>query len=1634
MRKCGGGTSGRSHLCATNLTMTHASRNRMLLTLALFVMLWICDARATSYFVDNATQFNALTDKSGASFATLNAGDRVYLKGGTTWGGIVATITGAMTDAQAQTDPAIVYACDTNYNPVAGGVVIGGVSQVTLAGTGIAFAGVTFGPASGMKQVGAYSDYSPSDANAYLIAMAALSRYMTVSHIQFDHCGTTCTSVNDHSGPWINVSGYHHTIQHCDFQGRDFNTNDINVIDNGYSRTSIHGPTIIFSKDTTDTVDWGFHAVRYNYFGQRLVPDSGDARLYAPADGTVASSMTNGWETMRIGVGALSIYNFNVTVEYNAFYHSIMAVDGQVNENTGEPEMISSKSIQNTIRYNTFLNNYGHVSLRQGDYSVVQGNCFLAGGAYDSGGNVVFTEPLNPRMGGVRVFGFGHTVSNNYFYNISGNSGASFALIVGNGTTSTGTLGSLANTDNGTTTYETANYSQIFNNTFINCNTLTLGNSQYGTNEPYGTQFCNNLIYYGANISGGGITADVVDALSNHGGQAQGNYVFSATAVQLGSASVMLGANNTITSSADPLMTDLFNVLTVPSSNSPLIGTAQTLLAINDTSTTGPSYNLAGNVATQGGIDVRGLARPATGRDIGDFQRSALGAAVRPLLRSEVGIVAATLPNYPVVAESFPGNTRTTQNPPASLTWFCSGVSGNNTPVANGGITLTSNNATRQAVAYFPTQNLNVGDALTLSFNFTVTAPLDAANGLRAGVLLSGATRITSDANANPANYAGTGYGSFINPAPTAPETPVVVAKRGGSDAILTTPVNTPWAVNGTGGVVQSLVAGTSYTATITIRRTGVSQVVTTASYSGGTLTPVSVTATDSAAVITSFDTVALGVGSTAVGSIAYSGVTITKSTPLTGASGSASAVVNHTVNFNLKSLVTSTAGPFVPLTYTVSSPVNGTVSLLSDGVTAQFTPNSNYTGAASFAYSVTDGTNATASSVALNFGSKLAASVILGSLAQTYDGNAKPASYSTNPAALTVNLTYDDGSGATATAPTNAGSYAVTGIINDATYAGIATAMLVISKATASATLGSLAQNYDGTAKTPTVTTVPANLGVVLTYDSGSGPTTTAPSAIGSYTVAATINNVNYSGSTTATLVILPAAASVIFPSNLLYAFDGYPKAVTPTTSPAGLALSVTYNGSTGAPSAIGSYNMIGTITGPNYFGSATATLVIQDPSTPVSSTGMTTWVCPANAAAIQIECWGGGGAGGSAQRTGSSGSVQYGGGGAGGAYVKLVSMSVVPGTTYYLNVGAGGVNNSAVTGTTVAGGDSWFNTVNTPSSTIIAKGGAGGASAIGTTSTTRYGTGGTGSATASAGDVTFAGGSGATATGSGAGGGGSGAGSAAIGASTATNVGATAPTGGGTGGTGTVNNSVSGTSGSQPGGGGGGARDSSNVTIAGGAGGAGKVVITVNKFIAPVVLGNLQQTFDGTPKVVTATTTPTNLGITITYNGSATAPTAAGSYTVVATVADAIYTGSSSGTLVIAAPITSWRQLYFGTTATVGSAADSADPDGDGLTNLQEYTFGTNPSSANTAALLSATRSGANITLTFTALQATGSGYAGLTRHYAIESTTDITTSASWSAVAGYADIVVSNQTLTATVAAAGARSFFRLKAWLQ
>jgi hypothetical protein len=96
-----------------------------------------------------------------------------------------------------------------------------------------------------------------------------------------------------------------------------------------------------------------------------------------------------------------------------------------------------------------------------------------------------------------------------------------------------------------------------------------------------------------------------------------------------------------------------------------------------------------------------------------------------------------------------------------------------------------------------------------------------------------------------------------------------------------------------------------------------------------------------------------------------------------------------------------------------------------------------------------------------------------------------------------------------------------------------------------------------------------------------------------------------------------------------------------------------------------------------------------------------------------------------------------------------------------------------------------------------------------------------------------------------------------------------------------------------------------------------------TISKATAGITLDNLAQSYDGTPKSATATTNPAGLGVTLTYSQSnvpVTSPTDAGSYDVTAIVNDANYEGSASGTLVInkATPTINWNNpadVIYGT-----------------------------------------------------------------------------------------------------------------------
>jgi hypothetical protein len=94
-------------------------------------------------------------------------------------------------------------------------------------------------------------------------------------------------------------------------------------------------------------------------------------------------------------------------------------------------------------------------------------------------------------------------------------------------------------------------------------------------------------------------------------------------------------------------------------------------------------------------------------------------------------------------------------------------------------------------------------------------------------------------------------------------------------------------------------------------------------------------------------------------------------------------------------------------------------------------------------------------------------------------------------------------------------------------------------------------------------------------------------------YTVTAIYSgDSTYMGSTN-TLTVSHAVAGVTL-GNLNQTFDGTAKSATAITTPAGLTVIFTYNGSTSAPTNVGTYQVIGTVSDPVYVGSATNNLVI--------------------------------------------------------------------------------------------------------------------------------------------------------------------------------------------------------------------------------------------------------------------------------------------------------------------------------------------------------------------------------------------------------------------------------------------------------
>ena len=222
---------------------------------------------------------------------------------------------------------------------------------------------------------------------------------------------------------------------------------------------------------------------------------------------------------------------------------------------------------------------------------------------------------------------------------------------------------------------------------------------------------------------------------------------------------------------------------------------------------------------------------------------------------------------------------------------------------------------------------------------------------------------------------------------------------------------------------------------------------------------------------------------------------------------------------------------------------------------------------------------------------------VTLSNLSQTYTGSALSATaIATVPtgsltAGYTITVLYNG----SATAPTNAGTYAVTASLNDSSWSGSATGSLVIAQANATIGFTNTTLNYTGSQLRPTATTTPSGQTVSLTFDGSA----TAPTNAGTYTVAASVNTQNYLGSGSTSFTISPIV----------------PTAPTITSVTAGdktLTINFTLNSNGGSAITNVTYSLdgtnycsLGTTTSPatvSTFGAGCTTALVNGQSYPVT------------------------------------------------------------------------------------------------------------------------------------------------------------------------------------------------------------------------------------------------------------------------------------------------------------------------------------------------------------------------------------------------------------------------------------------------
>lgn len=306
----------------------------------------------------------------------------------------------------------------TSRNPIVimpqvpGGVVLTGHSSLQLSGEHLVLRGFHFknGFAPG-KAVITFRSEDKMLANHCRITEVVIERYNPGDR-----------SKNDN---WVVIYGKHNRVDHCTF------INKLNL-----------GPVLVVTLDDLNSRE-NYHRIDSNYFKGRM-----------PLG-------TNGGEAIRVGVSQHSRSASRTSITHNYFERC-----------NGEAEIISVKSGENRIGFNTFFECEGNLVLRHGSNNTVEGNLFI-------GNN-------KPLTGGIRVINPGHRIFNNVFKDLTG-TGIRAALAVMNGIP-----------DSPLNRYHPVKDVDIHHNTFIHCRSIEfgVGKDDERTLPPELVQFRNNLILF----------------------------------------------------------------------------------------------------------------------------------------------------------------------------------------------------------------------------------------------------------------------------------------------------------------------------------------------------------------------------------------------------------------------------------------------------------------------------------------------------------------------------------------------------------------------------------------------------------------------------------------------------------------------------------------------------------------------------------------------------------------------------------------------------------------------------------------------------------------------------------------------------------------------------------------------------------------------------------------------------------------------------------------------------------------------------------------------------------------------------------------------------------------------------------